>query len=91
MAIKLINGVGSDLQAFGYDERPAPVSERPAQRAAAKTAWRRYRQELYLDKDQQPFAVIEWVHTTTGIRILRVDSPVSDTTSCVTARPTAEP
>jgi hypothetical protein len=75
MSIKLVNGVGSDLQAFGYDESPASPAERPAERERAKAAWRLYRQDLYMDKDRQPFAVVAWLHTTTRIRILRVDAP----------------
>ena len=74
MSISLINGSGSDLQAFGYDEGPLPASGRAAEREAAKTAWRRYRQELYLDAGRQPFAVIEWHHTTARICILRVQA-----------------
>jgi hypothetical protein len=72
MSVKLVNGSGSDLQAFGYDESPLPAPKRPAEREVAKAAWRRYRQELYLDKDRRPFAVVEWLHTTTRIHILRV-------------------
>lgn len=89
MSIKLIDGVGSDLQAFGYDESPAPPAERPAQREAALAVWTRYRQNLYLDKDRQPFAVVEWLHTTTRIRILRVDSPALEGTSCLPPEPAA--
>src|ERR1035437_7973429 len=72
MTVKLVNGVGSDLQVFGYDEGPLPPDKRAAERAVARAAWRRYRQELYLDQDRQPFAVVCWHHTTTGIRILRL-------------------
>jgi hypothetical protein len=75
MTVKLTDGIGSDLQAFGYDEGHLPAVGRAAEREAAKAAWRRYRQELYLDKDRQPFAVIEWLHTITRIRILSVDAP----------------
>ena len=75
MTIKLTDGIGTDLQAFGYDESPLPAAGRAAEREVAKAAWRRYRQELYLDKDRQPFAVVEWLHTTTCIRIVRVDAP----------------
>jgi hypothetical protein len=74
MTVKLVNGVGSDLQVFGYDESPLPPDKRPAERAVARAAWRRYRQELCLDQDRQPFAIVWWHHTTTGIRILRVDT-----------------
>jgi len=77
MSIKLAGGIGTDLQAFGYDESPLAEVQRAAEREAAKRTWRRYRQELYLDKDRQPFAVVEWLHTTTQIRILRVDAPPS--------------
>jgi hypothetical protein len=77
MSIGLANGIGSDVQVFGYDESPLPPVERAAEREVAKAAWRLYRQELYMDKDRQPFAVIEWLHTTTRIRILRVDAPSS--------------
>jgi hypothetical protein len=87
MSINLIDGVGSDLQVFGYDETPAPPAVRQAEREAAKAVWRRYRQNLYLDKDRQPFAVVEWLHTTTRIRILRVDSPLSETTCCCVTPP----
>jgi hypothetical protein len=72
MRITLVNGSGSDMQVFGYDESPLPASGRVAEREAAKTAWRRYRQELYLDADRQPFAVLEWQHTTRRICVLRV-------------------
>ena len=73
MNVKLVNATGSDVQVFGYDETPLPHKERTAQRAAARTAWRRFRQELYLDRDRDPFAVIEWLHTIRGIDLLRVD------------------
>jgi len=77
MNAKLVNGIASDVQAFGYDESPLPAAARAAEREAAKAVWRRYRQELYLEKDKQPFAVVEWLHTTTRIRILKVESPPS--------------
>jgi hypothetical protein len=76
-----MNGRGSDLQAFGYDESPLLPPQRPAEREVARTAWRRYRQELYVDKDRQPFAVVEWLHTMTRIHILRVGAPPSPLTT----------
>ena len=75
MRVKLVRGLGSDTQAFGYDESSLPATQRAAEREAARAAWRRYRQELYIGKDRQPFAIVEWLHTTTRIRILRVDAP----------------
>jgi len=77
MTVRLANGSGSDVQAFGYDESPLPPGARAAEREAAKSAWRSYRQELYLDGDRRAFAVIEWHHTTTRICILRVSSPAA--------------
>ena len=76
MTITLLNGSGSDLQVFGYDESSLPTSRREAERETAKAAWRRYRQELYLDDDPKPFAVVEWRHTTTRISVLRVYAPL---------------
>jgi hypothetical protein len=73
MTVRLVNGTGSDLQVFGYDESPLPEYRRALEREAAKIAWRRYRQELYMDNDQEPFAVIEWLHTITAIYILWAD------------------
>jgi hypothetical protein len=70
--IKLVDGLGSDIQVFGYDEGSLPAEERAAERQAARAAWRRYRQKLYINEDQRPFAVIEWLHSTTHIRILRM-------------------
>jgi hypothetical protein len=84
MSVRLIDGRGSDLQVFGYDESPAPPAARPIERERAKGAWRRYRQELYIDKDREPFAVIQWLHSTTGIRILQVESGVLSNLSNLT-------
>ncbi len=77
MSIKLANGIGSDVQVFGYDESSLPPAEHAHEREVAKAARRHYRQELYMGKDQQPFAVVDWLHTTTSIRILRVEGPAS--------------
>ncbi|HVP45941.1 MAG TPA: hypothetical protein VMS37_04130 [Verrucomicrobiae bacterium] len=86
MTVKLARGIGSDLQAFGYDESPLPVAARTAEREAAKASWRRYRQALYLDKDRQAFAVIEWLHTISRIRILSIDAPPSPTANQLVRR-----
>ena len=75
MSVKLVHGLGSDTQAFGYDESSLPPTQRAAEREVARAAWRRYRQDLYLNNDTQPFAMVEWLHTTTRIRIVRVDVP----------------
>lgn len=60
--VKLVNGVASDLQLFGYDEDALPESDRAAAREQAKGFYRRFRQELFLDDQREPFAVLEWTH-----------------------------
>jgi len=75
MSIKLVSGHASDLQVFGYDESPLPRANRAVEREMAKAAWRRNRQELCIDKDREPFAVVEWLHTTTRIHLMRVAPP----------------
>ncbi|MCC6365285.1 MAG: hypothetical protein IT165_17360 [Bryobacterales bacterium] len=80
MSVKLIEGLGSDLQAYGYDEDPLPPSERAAEREMAKQTWRRYRQELFLNDDQRPFAVVQWMHTTSAIRVVGVEDPAGSLT-----------
>lgn len=74
--VELANGIGSDLQVFGYDESDVKKSERIAVRLQASHAlWRLYRQELYIAAEEKPFAVVEWKHTLDRIRILRLHSP----------------
>ncbi len=69
----VVNGVGSDIQAFGYDESSVAERERTVMREAARTSlWRIYRQELYLNEDRLPFATVEWKHTLDGITLLNV-------------------
>ena len=65
--VKLVNGGASDLQLFGYDEGTVDPSERAAAREQAKGMWRQFRQELFLDSETKPFAVIEWRHTISQI------------------------
>jgi len=48
MTQKFINGIGSDIQAFGYDEGPLKQADRVRTRRQAQAAWWRLcRQELY--------------------------------------------
>jgi hypothetical protein len=65
----LVQGVGSDIQAFGFDESAVPEAELAALRARM---WRAYRQELFLKGDSEPFGVVEWKHTLNGIEVVRV-------------------
>jgi hypothetical protein len=63
-SIALKKGVGSDLQAFGYE--PAP-EERSFDRHGP---WYLYRQDLYLKKERAPFLIVYWKHALTAIRVL---------------------
>ena len=68
----LVHGIGSDIQAFGYDEGAVAERERAAQRAEWRAMWRIYRQELFLKGDAGPFGVVEWKHTLNRIEVVRV-------------------
>jgi hypothetical protein len=65
-------GVMSDLQVFGYDETEIPEEQRAGERKEWLQFWRIYRQELYLNDDRDPFAVIHWRHTLNRIEIVDV-------------------
>jgi hypothetical protein len=71
----LVNGVGSDIQVFGYDEAGMKKSDRIRTRHQAKQTWRLYRQELYVDSEATPFAIVEWKHAIDRISIVRIYSP----------------
>ena len=67
----LLQGVGTDIQAFGYDESGVAQPECEALRSQWRGLWRIYRQELFLNGDSEPFAVVEWKHTTNRIEVVR--------------------
>ena len=68
----MLHGVGSDIQAFGYDESAVAEPERAALRAETRARmWRVYRQELFLNGDSEPFGVVEWKHTLDRIEVVR--------------------
>jgi hypothetical protein len=74
--IDLANGIGSDVQVFGYDESDVKKSDRiRTRRHATQTSWRVYRQELYIDREFNPFAIVEWKYTVDRISVVRVRSP----------------
>jgi hypothetical protein len=76
--IELANGIGSDLQVFGYDEADVKESDRIRMRHKARqTMWRLYRQTLYVDSEPNPFAIVEWKHTVDRISVLQIYSPNS--------------
>jgi hypothetical protein len=64
-SIVLENGVGSDLQAFGYEAAPAdePFPHRYG-------PWYLYRQDLYLEPHGVPFLTVYWKHALASIRVL---------------------
>jgi len=67
-------GVLTDVQAFGYDESEISESERVRVRKQAKERlWRVCRQELYLDRETVPFAIITWRYTLDSIEIVGVE------------------
>lgn len=74
MSARLVNGIGSDLQLFGYDELLIPEAERIRERGRSKALWRRLRQELYLDQEVNPFAVVNWAHGISEIRLVSVEA-----------------
>jgi hypothetical protein len=73
---ELVNGAASDIQVFGYDEAGMKKSDLARTRGHARQkAWRLYRQELYMDSEAKPFAIVEWKHTVDRIGIVKVYSP----------------
>jgi len=76
MTQKLVKGIGSDLPVFGYDEGPLKKADRSPTRKQAQAAWWRLcRQELYVDKETKPFAMVEWKHTLNRISIVQIYAP----------------
>jgi hypothetical protein len=68
-----LNGVITDVQAFGYDETDISEGERETVRKKAKDRlWRLCRQELYLESDTTPFAILTWRYTLDAIEIVDV-------------------
>ena len=68
-------GTVNDLEAFGYDEADIPEEQREAERRRSRERlWRRCRQELYLNHETVPFAVINWRYTLDAIEIVDVEA-----------------
>ncbi len=78
----LIEGIGSDIQVFGYDEALLRQDDhaQPRKQRLAQW-WRLYRQELYVDQETEPFAIVEWKHTLNRISIMAIYSPPVKETS----------
>ena len=76
MTQKLVKGIGSDLQVFGYDEGPLKNAKRiPTRKQAQSTWWRLCHQDLYVDEETKPFAILEWKHTLNRISIVQIYAP----------------
>jgi hypothetical protein len=70
-SIELIEGVASDIQAFGYESDP-PASSASSRLPDAGGPWVYFRQELYFAGQSMPFLIVHWRHAFGGIRILDV-------------------
>ena len=64
-SIVLKKGVGSDLQAFGYEAAP---EDEPF--AHGHGPWYLYRQDLFLEPQRTPFLTVYWKHALPSIRVL---------------------
>jgi hypothetical protein len=64
-SIVLKKGIGSDLQAFGYESAPKyePLFDQNG-------PWYLYRQDLFLEPQRVPFLVVYWKHSLASIRVL---------------------
>jgi len=71
----LVKGTATDLQVFGYDEAPVRPVDRGRTRTHMRTQWRLYRQKLYIDQDEKPFAIVDWKHTLDRISIVQIYAP----------------
>jgi hypothetical protein len=65
--IELKQGIGSDLQAFGYE--PSRDGENIS---AIHSPWYLFRQDLYIGRQAKPFLAIFWKHALQHIRVLDV-------------------
>jgi hypothetical protein len=74
---RLARGVGSDIQAFGYDESQVAQPARAATRTGWRGLWRVYHQELFVNSESEPFAVVEWKHTVHRIEVIRTVGPAN--------------
>jgi hypothetical protein len=73
MSQTLVNGIGSDIQVFGYDQASLNKAARTRIRSQAEAMWWRLcKQELYVDQETKPFAIVEWKHTLDRISITQI-------------------
>jgi hypothetical protein len=64
-SIKLDRGIGSDVQAFGYEGPPGDEA-----RPEMHGPWYLFRQDLFLESQRDPFLVVYWKHAMSSIRVL---------------------
>ena len=69
-SVSSVAGVATDIQLFGYDEEGMDPAARRRGREDSSQAWRLYRQELYIDDEAAPLAVLEWRHTIRSIELV---------------------
>ena len=67
-AIELKRGIGSDLQAFGFEALP------PEEESVYRShpPWYLFRQDLFLEQQHKPFLAIFWKHAFSSIRVLDI-------------------
>ena len=65
-AIELVQGIGSDLQAFGYEALEAEKDRL----FDLHGPWYLFRQDLFLEPPHTPFLTIFWKHALSSIRAL---------------------
>jgi hypothetical protein len=75
-AVRLVRGIASDIQLYGYDEGDIAPDRRAQSRDEARRLWMHFRQELYWNRQNQPFAVLEWRHTIDGIGLVCVSGEI---------------
>jgi hypothetical protein len=76
MTQKLVEGIGSDIQVFGYDQGSLKKADRVRIHSQAQaTWWRLCKQELYVDQETKPFAIVEWKHTLDRISVTQIYAP----------------
>lgn len=65
-SLPLQGGLASDIQAFGYEAKDSS----PSANADSCEPWCLFRQDLYFDRQSEPFLVVHWKHTLSAIRVL---------------------
>lgn len=67
-SLPLQGGLASDIQAFGYEAKDGSA----VTSTESHEPWCLFRQDLYFDRQGEPFLVVHWKHTLSAIRVLDV-------------------